>query len=151
MYGYLSLLTELAQFLENDDVRIVIVNSNAHTHHTDTNIGKYRIHTFLPYLCYQLHDQARLPYVHLCPNCDGIRTSSSDCPAGRACPDYHLYVRPATAEIILKIYPISTGKKSKELPGGAILKGDTLRTYIHISPVYYTCIHTYDNLQQQAM
>ena len=69
-------------------------------------------------------NQARLPYVHLCPNCDGIRTSSSDCPAGRACPDYHLYVRPATADIILKIYPISTGKKSKELPGGAILKGD---------------------------
>lgn len=63
---------------------------------------------------------AQRPYVYLCPHSDGWTNS---CSRGKNCSDYHLYVRPSTADIILMLYPIENGIKSKLLPGGAVYKG----------------------------
>jgi len=84
---------------------------------------------------------AKRPYVHLCPYCDGWTNS---CQLGKNCSDYHLYIRPTTAEIILMIYPIENGIKSKLLPGGAVYKGayvaQLLKRSLFMKIKFYYCI-----------
>ena len=43
----------------------------------------------------------RVPFVEVCPLWLG-----GTCPNGTECDLYHLYIRPSTAEIIKRIYPV---------------------------------------------
>lgn len=66
----------------------------------------------------------RTPFVTLCPQFDGVDCS---CPKGKACRKYHVYVRPATQEIIRSLYPIITGLRTRTLAGGAVISGNVAR------------------------
>eukprot|EP00606_Chrysophyceae_sp_TOSAG23-5_P000211 GSChrysophyteH2.ASY1.ANO1.1439.1 assembled CDS len=52
-------------------------------------------------------------YVVCCPDYDGSN-----------CKKYHIYIRPSTRDIILRIYPKTEGEKSKILPSGAEITGN---------------------------
>ena len=62
-------------------------------------------------------------FVFLCPDCTPLYNS---CSKGNNCRDYHVYIRPTTADIILAMYPIMTGRKSKDF-GTAKLVGNVYR------------------------
>lgn len=63
-------------------------------------------------------------YVYVCMNEQGLPHT---CELGKECPQYHMYVRPSTQELILSIYPTAEGTRSKEFPGGANLHGRVKR------------------------
>lgn len=52
----------------------------------------------------------KVPYVKVCPDYAGV---NAECPRGLACKLYHIYIRPSTKDIILRMYPIDTGKKTR--------------------------------------
>lgn len=89
----------------------------------------------------------QVPYVYVCPDTDGInllleqakegedypddQSESSaggawgkQCPMGRKCTSYHVYMRPSTTEIIRALYPIRCGKRQKNYESGAKLVGN---------------------------
>ncbi|CAM9232703.1 unnamed protein product [Ascophyllum nodosum] len=62
--------------------------------------------------------------VKVCPQALANALGDGDpCPSGQMCKMYHPYVRPATAEIIDRIYPKRSGERTKVYPSGATLKG----------------------------
>jgi hypothetical protein len=71
--------------------------------------------------------EERIPYVIICPNANGIL---NDCPLGKKCTKYHVYVRPTTLEIIRNIYPVVKGLKSKTFANGAKLTGNVNYTVL---------------------
>lgn len=69
----------------------------------------------------------KVSYVKCCPEYTGTR---SGCKDAESCPFYHVYIRPATSEIIRRIYPIEEGQKSKVLPSGAIIDGNLKNNHL---------------------
>jgi len=61
-------------------------------------------------------------YVQCCPDYDG--SVITGCKAAGNCKKYHIYIRPSTKDIILRIYPREEGEKSKLLPSGAEITGN---------------------------
>jgi hypothetical protein len=57
----------------------------------------------------------------------GGATAGCYCQQGRLCKKYHLYVRPSTREIIMKIYPRENGEMTKHYLSGARLHGNVVR------------------------
>ena len=63
----------------------------------------------------------KVPVVDVCLDCcNGLEDY---CSAGKACQSYHVYIRPSTKDIILRIYPIEQGQRTKVFPSGAKLDG----------------------------
>ena len=72
--------------------------------------------------------QVRLPgrlkkvsYVTCCPLYNG--NALTGCPEAGGCTKYHIYIRPSTRDIILRIYPKRKGENMKVMPSGAAVKG----------------------------
>lgn len=72
--------------------------------------------------------QVRLPgrvkkvsYVTCCPLYNG--NALTGCPEAGNCPRYHIYIRPSTRDIILRVYPKKVGENMKVMPSGAEIKG----------------------------
>ncbi len=61
-------------------------------------------------------------YVECCPDYDG--SVITGCKLAGNCKKYHIYIRPSTRDIILRIYPKEEGEKSKILPSGAEITGN---------------------------
>lgn len=68
----------------------------------------------------------RVPFVEVCP-----LWLSGKCPNGNKCDLYHLYIRPSTAEIIKRIYPIQEGTGKKYFQSGATLEGKVKGSNFH--------------------
>ena len=73
-------------------------------------------------------NQVRLPgrvkkvsYVTVCPLYNG--DALTGCPEAGNCSRYHIYIRPSTRDIILRIYPKKQGENMKVMPSGATIKG----------------------------
>jgi hypothetical protein len=64
---------------------------------------------------------SKVPYVLCCP--EGM-LGWRNCPDGKECKNYHIYIRPDTVEIIRKLYPTKVGIIRKEYSGGAIAEGN---------------------------
>lgn len=64
---------------------------------------------------------AKVPYVLVCEH---ATAGWVNCPMGKECPNYHIYVRPATMEICRTIYPMRRGKKSSIKDSGARIDGN---------------------------
>lgn len=62
-------------------------------------------------------------YVKCCPLYTG-GGAYCGCKKADACLLYHIYIRPSTAELIRRIYPIEEGQKTKMLPSGAKIDGN---------------------------
>jgi hypothetical protein len=62
-------------------------------------------------------------YVNVCPQCTPLQNL---CSRGRECKDYHVYIRPSTQAIILSVYPVQTGRRTKDF-GTARLTGNVRR------------------------
>ena len=61
-------------------------------------------------------------YVMCCPEYNG--SVITGCKYAGECNKYHIYIRPSTKDIILRIYPKEEGEKSKLLPSGAEITGN---------------------------
>ncbi len=60
-------------------------------------------------------------YVMCCPDYNGNVVTG--CKYAGECDKYHIYIRPSTKDIILRIYPREEGEKSKLLQSGAEITG----------------------------
>ena len=71
----------------------------------------------------------KVPYVKICSHYNGI---CLDCKYGptNSCPYYHVYVRPSTRDIILRLYPLQSGIKAKLYSSGAKFEGHVKRNVI---------------------
>jgi hypothetical protein len=58
----------------------------------------------------------KMSLVRVCENFDAF---CDNCPEGKLCSKYHIYVRPSTKEIIMKIYPLEKGVREREFASGA--------------------------------
>jgi hypothetical protein len=62
-----------------------------------------------------------VPYVLVCEDAIG---GVDNCPKGKDCTNYHIYVRPETMDIVKKIYPIRRGIKAHYTGSGAKIEGN---------------------------
>lgn len=91
----------------------------------------------------------KVPYVRVCKEwvannekylCDRAQDPQLPppifCPNGSDCTRYHVYVRPSTADLIRKLYPVETGTIIKVLTSGSQYDGNTKRGLFHGYGVY---------------
>ena len=64
---------------------------------------------------------AKVPYVLVCEN---ATQGWINCPNGKNCKNYHIYVRPSTMEICRRMYPMRRGHKTTLLDSGARIDGN---------------------------
>jgi hypothetical protein len=74
----------------------------------------------------------KVPYVKICSNY-GLFCQDCKHAATMNCPNYHVYIRPSTRDLILKIYPLQHGVKARDYKSGARheghVKGSKLNGY----------------------
>jgi hypothetical protein len=68
----------------------------------------------------------RVPFVDVCT--DWVNQC---CEHGDECANYHTYIRPSTAELIKKIYPIKAGKRRQVFKSGAVAEGNAKNDQMH--------------------
>lgn len=71
----------------------------------------------------------KIAFVACCPHYNG--NAHTGCAEAGSCPNYHIYIRPSTRDIILRIYPKKKGENCKVMPSGAEVTGTRVEGKLH--------------------